>query len=209
VSLNKKAHKGPRLNDQIKVSHVSVIEEDGQSAGVMTIGDALLHARQKEMDLVEVAPMATPPVCRLMNYQREQYRQKKKLSQQKKLQKRTVLKEVQLRPVIQEHDYGVKLNSIKRFLQDGDQVKIMINFRGREITLQKDKGFDLLKKILSDVDGLGRSDTMPKLEGRRIVLMLQPIAQSSTGGLKKNSVNEPKEAKQSAGDKTVQEKDCL
>jgi translation initiation factor IF-3 len=179
VSLQKKTDKNIRINDQIKASRVSVIEEDGRSAGTMDRLEALAYARSLSLDLVEVAPMAEPPVCRLMNYQREQYRQKKKLALQKKSQKRSVLKEIQLRPVIQEHDYSVKMNSVRRFLQEGDQVKIMVNFRGRELDLQKDRGFELLKRLLGDIDKLGRLDHAPKLEGRRIVVMLYPVAPSA------------------------------
>ncbi len=161
--------------------------EKGEQLGIMPLEQAREIARKRNLDLVEVAPTAVPPVCRLLDYGKYKYEQAKKEREVRKAQKVSLLKEVRLRPKISEHDFGAKLRSVKKLLEEGDKVKVTILFRGREIT-HPDIGWKLLMKMaesLSDVATLSREAV---LEGKRMNIILSPLSASKTKGGEKTEV---------------------
>lgn len=141
--------------------------------GVVSIGEALRMAEEMGVDLVEIAPMASPPVCRLMDYGKFKYQEQKRTHEAKLKQKQIQIKEVKFRPATDEGDYQIKLRNLKRFLDDGDKAKISLRFRGREITHQ-DIGMRLLERVRDDLDEHGQVEQMPKLEGRQMIMVLAP-----------------------------------
>jgi len=146
---------------------------EGEQAGVMGIRQALEMADEAGLDLVEIAPNGDPPVCRIMDYGKFRFEQAKKASIAKKKQKNIQVKEVKFRPGTEEADYQVKMRNVRRFIEDGDKVKITLRFRGREMAHQ-DLGRDLLERIAEDVKEHGKIENMPKLEGRQMVMMIGP-----------------------------------
>ena len=139
--------------------------------GVVKIKDALAKAEDAGLDLVEVSPNASPPVCKILDYGKYKYEQQKKANEARKKQKTIDLKEIKIRPTTEEHDYQVKLRNAKRFLQAGNKVKVSMRFRGREMAHQ-DVGMKLMQRMLEDVEGLGKADMGPKLEGRQMIMVL-------------------------------------
>jgi len=163
-----------RVNERIRAAQVLVIDPDGNKLGVMGIKEALdLAQNEYGLDLVEVAPNAQPPVCRIMDYGRWKYEQEQKLKKAKKHQQTIVIKELKIRPKIGEHDLQVKLKHAREFLQKGNKVKITLRFRGREIVHQ-DLALKLLERIASELSELAMVEAKPKLEGRFMVMMLAP-----------------------------------
>jgi len=162
-----------RINNNIRVKEVRVIDPDGNQVGILPIRDALAAANNFGLDLVEVSPMAKPPVCKIMDYGRYKYEQTKKLHEAKKKQATFQLKEIKVRPKTGEHDLQTKLGHIKKFLERKDKVKVTVMFRGREIALA-DKGRDLLKQIATDVQEIASSEQEPKFEGRTMMMVLSP-----------------------------------
>jgi translation initiation factor IF-3 len=164
-----------RINDHIRVPEVRLIGVDGQQVGVMPTKEALALAAEAHLDLVEVAPQASPPVCRIMDYGKFKYQQSKK--QQEARRKATLIqvKEVKVRPKIEVHDMGFKLRNAKRFLEGGDKVKISVIFRGREIA-HTDRGFRLLAKMAEALAEVGNVEQNPKLEGRNLSMIVTPIS---------------------------------
>ncbi len=154
-----------------------LIDNEGQQLGIVPIEDALRLARDANLDLVEIAPNEKPPVCRIMDYGKFLFAQRKKSHEAKKKQKQIQIKEIKLRPTTEEADYQVKLRSLKRFLEDGDKVKITIRFRGREV-MHNDLGFELLKRIEKDIADLGIVEQHPRLEGKQMGML---IASSKKG----------------------------
>lgn len=146
---------------------------DGQQIGVMPVERAISAAYDEGLDLVEVAPNAEPPVCRIMDYGKYLFEQNKKLQASRRKQKQTQIKEVKFRPSTEEGDYQVKLRNLKRFLEEGDKTKISLRFRGREM-LHQDLGRDLLDRVREDLSELAMVEQMPKLEGRQMVMVLAP-----------------------------------
>ena len=163
-----------RGHSTIKSLTIRLIDENGVGLGIVSLRDAQEMANQKGLDLIEVAPDATPPVCKIADYGRLRYKEQKKKNEMKKKQKITLLKEIQLRPHIQEHDYQVKLNHAISFLKDKDKVKITLQFRGREIAFA-DAGRKVVERIIEDLKTWGKIESPPKLEGRRIIGILGPI----------------------------------
>ncbi|UCD86197.1 MAG: translation initiation factor IF-3 [Deltaproteobacteria bacterium] len=163
-----------RVNKRIRASEVRLIDPDGVQLGVFPIGEALTAATDRGLDLVEVSPKSNPPVCRIMDYGKYKYQQKKKLQEAKKKQSVIHIKEVKLRPKIEEHDLQFKLRHIERFLSEGDKVKVTVMFRGREIT-RKELGQALLERLVEETKELGTIDQSPKQEGRNLVMFLSPI----------------------------------
>ncbi len=158
-----------RINREIAAQEVRLIDSEGQQGGVVHLQDALAAAEKAGMDLVEIAPMAAPPVCRVMDYGKYQYQQKKKHKKPKSL----TTKEIKFRPVTDDGDYQVKLRNLIRFLSRGDKVKITIRFRGREIAHQE-LAHRILKRIEVDINEYGAVEQMPKMEGRQVVMLISP-----------------------------------
>ncbi|MDQ7052126.1 MAG: translation initiation factor IF-3 [candidate division KSB1 bacterium] len=160
-----------RINDQIRSSTVRVVSEDGQQLGIMPITQALQIAENKGLDLVEVAPNANPPVCRIMDYGKYKYEQSKKEKSHKKKQAATQVKEIRLRPKIEEHDYEFKLKHARKFLEGGHKVKATVLFRGREMAHQE-FGHALIKRFIQDLEDVAKVAREPTMEGRQIVVYL-------------------------------------
>ncbi len=162
-----------RLNEEITSPLVRLIGADGKQVGVVTIGEALNAAADAELDLVEIAPEAQPPVCRIMDFGKYQFDQKKQRQQAKKKQKQIEVKEIKFRPGTDEGDYQVKLRNLIRFLQDGDKAKITMRFRGRE-QVHQNLGLDLLHRIEADLSDYGIVEQPPQSEGRQMIMVFGP-----------------------------------
>ena len=170
-SVAKEKH---RINRAITAQQVRLIDQNGDAVGVVSIREAMVKAREAGLDLVEVAPQAKPPVCKIINYGKLKYELQKKKSEAKKKQKVIEVKEVKLTPSIGEHDYQVKMNNVKRFIGDGNKVKITLRFRGREIS-HKEIGENLLSRVLSDTQEIAKCDGKPQLEGRQMMMIISPV----------------------------------
>lgn len=171
----KKEEGGVRINRDIRASEVRLIDPDGQQAGIVSIEEALRAAEDSGLDLVEVAPNSKPPVCRIMDYGKYRYQQAKKTKDAKKKQAVILVKEVKLRPKTEEHDIQYKTANIKRFLSEGNRVKVTIQFRGREIA-HPDMARRVIDRVMEGVEGIGMVDQRPKMEGRRMIFVLRPTA---------------------------------
>lgn len=165
----------PRCNNRIRAREVRVITDDGQQAGILPLQEALRLAQEKGLDLVEVAPNADPPVCRVMDFGKFKYEQQKKQQEARKKQTTVQLKEIKVRPKTDEHDYQTKLKHAKRFLEAGDRCKITVFFRGREI-VHKDRGETMLERFISDLQDIGRLEQEARAEGRTMNIIMAPIA---------------------------------
>ncbi len=163
----------PRINDRIRVPEVRLVGPAGEQVGIVRIEDALRLARESELDLVEVAPMARPPVAKLMDYGKFKYENAQKARESRRNQTNTVIKEMKLRPKIDSHDYETKKGHVVRFLKAGDKVKITIMFRGREQS-RPELGYNLLKKLAADVDEFGFVESSPKQDGRNMLMVIGP-----------------------------------
>ena len=163
----------PRINDRIRVPEVRLVGPAGEQVGIVRIDDALRLARESELDLVEVAPMARPPVAKLMDYGKFKYENAQKARESRRNQTNTVIKEMKLRPKIDSHDYETKKGHVVRFLKAGDKVKITIMFRGREQS-RPELGYNLLKKLAEDVNEFGFVESSPKQDGRNMLMVLGP-----------------------------------
>jgi len=162
-----------RINNAIIADSVRVISPDGEQLGIMTVPAALERARDYGMDLVEIAPKATPPVCRIMEYGKFKYEKAKRESAAKKKQTVVVIKEIKFRPKTDEHDYQFKMKHIQRFLAEKNKVKVVVRFRGREI-IHMDKGVEMLNRIRQDLADIAVVESEPKSEGRTLIMMLAP-----------------------------------
>ncbi|MDQ3357407.1 MAG: translation initiation factor IF-3 [Actinomycetota bacterium] len=163
----------PRINDRIRVPEVRLVGPNGEQVGIVRVEDALRLAAEADLDLVEVAPMARPPVAKLMDYGKYKYEAAVKAREARKNQINTVIKEIKLRPKIDSHDYGTKKGHVERFLKVGDKVKVTIMFRGREQS-RPELGFRLLQRLAEDVAELGFVESSPKQDGRNMVMVLGP-----------------------------------
>lgn len=171
-----------RTNERIRVREVRVIDEEGEQLGILPTRQALDIARERGLDLVEVAPNAIPPVCRLMDYGKYRYEQSRKDRESRKHQKTTELKEVRIKPKIDEHDLATKSRQAQRFLEEGDKVKLTVMFRGREMA-HPDIGRDLLLQLADQVGAVALVEQTPRLEGRNMTMMLTPKkAPAPSGG---------------------------
>jgi translation initiation factor IF-3 len=162
-----------RINEQIKVPEVRLIAADGAQVGVMPTKEALARAVEANLDLVEVAPQAAPPVCRIMDYGKYKYQQSKKQQEARRRQTIIQVKEIKVRPKIEEHDMAFKLRNAKRFLAEGDKVKISVIFRGREIA-HTDRGFRMLAQMSEALAEIAVVEQHPKLEGRNLSMIVSP-----------------------------------
>ncbi len=163
-----------RVNDQIDAREVRLVDENGRMVGIVPLREALARARDLGLDLVEVAPQATPPVCKILDYGKFKYEQQKKAAAARKKQKQVELKEIKMRPNIDENDYQVKMRKVKEFLEEGDKVKITMRFRGREVT-HPEIAMQVMDRVREDVAELGKVEQMPRLEGRQMVMVLAPL----------------------------------
>ena len=164
---------GPAINERIKSKSVRVISEKGEMLGVYNIQEAVKLAFEQGLDLVEVSPNASPPVCKIIDYGKYKYQVQKKQAEAKKKQKTFEVKEVKLRPGIEDHDYVVKLKSIQRFLNGGDKVKITLRFKGREMAYQQ-RGMNVLKKLESQIESMAKIEQVPTLEGKHMIMVVAP-----------------------------------
>lgn len=162
-----------RINGEVTAREVRLIGTDGEIIGIMSGREALKMAEEADTDLVEISPNATPPVCRLMDYGKFKYQEQKKAAEAKAKQKVIQVKEIKLRPGTDENDYQVKMRNIKRFIEDGDKVKVTLRFRGREMAHQE-IGMRQLERIREELVDMVQVESMPKLEGRQMVMMLAP-----------------------------------
>jgi len=157
----------------IRAREVRVVDDEGGQLGILAIGEALAVAAQRGLDLVEVAPEAQPPVCRIMDYGKYKYQQNKRAAEAKKKQVRVELKEVKMRPKTEEHDFLFKVKNARRFLEEGNKVKVTVMFRGREVT-HPEFGRRLLERMVADVAEVGQPESMPSMAGRFMIMVLAP-----------------------------------
>ncbi|WP_370028342.1 translation initiation factor IF-3 [Planotetraspora sp. GP83] len=163
----------PRINDRIRVPEVRLVGPNGEQVGIVSIGDALKLAQEADLDLVEVAATARPPVCKLMDYGKFKYESAMKAREARRNQAHTIIKEIKLRPKIDPHDYETKKGHVVRFLKAGDKVKVTIMFRGREQS-RPELGFRLLQRLAEDVTELGFVESQPKQDGRNMIMVIGP-----------------------------------
>ncbi len=161
------------MNEEIRVPQVRLIDQDGEMQGVMSARDALLRAYAVGLDLLEISPNADPPVCKILDFGKFKYEQQKKRNEAKKKQRVIEIKEVKVRPNIDENDYQVKLRSMKSFIDEGDKVKVTLRFRGREMAHQ-DIGVKVLERIRADLETATKVEQMPRMEMRQMVMVLSP-----------------------------------
>ncbi|MCU7430812.1 translation initiation factor IF-3 [Paracoccus denitrificans] len=157
----------------MRVAEIRLIGADGENVGVVTPARGLELAQEAGLDLVEISPNATPPVCKIMDLGKFKYEQQKREAEARKKQKIIEIKEIKFRPGTDTHDYDVKMRSVMKFLAEGDKVKITLRFRGREMAHQQ-LGLELLNRVAADVGEAGKVESMPKLEGRQMVMMISP-----------------------------------
>ena len=162
-----------RINEEIRVREVRLVDSDGNQLGIMSARDALKIAEERQLDLVEIAPQAKPPVCRVMDFGKYKYEQSKKEKEARKRQKIVEIKEIKMRPNIEDHDFLVKAKNAVRFLKDGDKVKATVIFRGREI-VHTQLGRVLLVRMAEELKDLGNVEKQPKLEGKNMIMIISP-----------------------------------
>ncbi len=167
-----------RINEEIRIREVRVTDADGEQLGIMQTKDALKLAEERHLDLVEVAPKARPPVCRIMDFGKYRYEQQKREKEARKKQKVITIKEVKLRPNIEQHDFEVKLKNAQRFVEEGNKVKVTIMFRGRELS-HPELGNELLDKLAKAMEESVNIERAAKLEGKNMTMILSPKAQKS------------------------------
>ncbi len=160
-----------RINEEIRAREVRVISAKGEQLGIMQFREALQLAAEKELDLVEVAPLAKPPVCRIMDYGKFRYEQSRREREARKKQHVVEIKEIQIKPKIGEHDFQVKVRAVQKFIKDGDKVKVLIKFRGREI-VHSDLGKNLLMQLFENVRDAAVIEREPRIEGRNMIMIL-------------------------------------
>jgi translation initiation factor IF-3 len=164
---------GPRVNDEIRVREVQLIDQTGHNHGPTDIQVALSRAQEAGLDLVEIAPNSVPPVCKILDYGKYKYQAQKKAAEARKKQKVVEVKEIKLRPMIDDHDYDVKMRAMQRFFEEGDKVKITLRFRGREMAHQE-LGTALLNRVKEDTLKFAKVEQEPRFEGRQVVMVLAP-----------------------------------
>jgi len=164
---------GLKSNGEIRAVQVQLIDAAGANRGVTNIADALKLAEEAGLDLVEIVPNATPPVCKILDFGKHRFLEQKKSAEQRKRQKIVEIKEIKLRPGIDDHDYDVKMRSMLRFFEEGDKVKVTLRFRGREMAHQ-DLGFKVLQRVRSETAEIAKVESEPLMEGRQMVMVLSP-----------------------------------
>jgi translation initiation factor IF-3 len=164
---------GPRVNEEIRSPQVRLIDQNGEMQGVMSARDALQRAYQAGLDLLEISPNAEPPVVKILDFGKYKYEQQKKKNEARKKQKIIEIKEIKVRPNIDENDYQVKLRAMKSFIDEGDKVKVTLRFRGREMAHQE-LGVKVLERIRSDMESETKVEQMPRMENRQMIMVLTP-----------------------------------
>ena len=164
---------GPRVNRDIRAVQVQLIDGEGQNRGVVNLSDAQRLAEDSGLDLVEIVPNASPPVCKILDFGKYRFLEQKKSAEQRRRQKVVEIKEIKLRPGIDEHDYEVKMRSVYRFFEEGDKVKVTLRFRGRELAHQ-DIGYRLLQRVKGETAEVAKVEAEPLMEGRQMVMVLAP-----------------------------------
>jgi len=164
---------GPRVNEEIRAPQVRLIDQDGEMQGVMSARDAWLRAQSVGLDLLEISPNAVPPVVKILDFGKYKYEAQKKKNEAKKKQKVIEIKEIKVRPNIDENDYQVKMRAMKSFIDEGDKVKVTLRFRGREMAHQE-IGVRVLERIKNEMDPVSKVEQMPRMENRQMVMVLTP-----------------------------------
>jgi translation initiation factor IF-3 len=164
---------GPRANDEIRAPQVRLIDQDGEMQGVMSARDAWLRAQAVGLDLLEISPNADPPVVKILDFGKYKYELQKKKNEARKKQKVIEIKEIKVRPNIDENDYQVKMRAMKSFIEEGDKVKVTLRFRGREMAHQE-IGVRVLERIKNEMDPVSKVEQMPRMENRQMVMVLTP-----------------------------------
>jgi translation initiation factor IF-3 len=197
-----------RINDRIRVPEVRLIDETGQQVGVMATEQALRYAQSKELDLVEVAAEAKPPVCRVLDYSKYKYEQAQKVKQAKKHQTQINVREIKFRPKIAEHDYATKKGHVERFLRHKDKVKITIMFRGREVT-HPERGVMILDRLAEELSDLAQVEQRPNLDGRNMTMMLGPSKSVLAGTIDEEQAAAAAEAEAAEAAEAAEEAQAL
>ena len=166
--------KGPRANSRITSPEVQVINSDGENLGIINLQEAISKAKNENLDLIEIAPNARPPVCKIMDMGKYKYDAQKKANLAKKKQKIIALKEIKMRPVTETHDYEFKVKNAKKFIAKGDKVKFTIRFKGRELQ-HSHLGNELMTKIKEDMKEIGKVELHPKFDGKQMIMVIQPL----------------------------------
>jgi len=182
----------PRVNSEIRASEVLLIDDQGNKVGILPTSEALQMSEERDLDLVEVAPLAKPPVCRILDYGKYRFQQQKRDKDARKKQKNQTVKEMKMRPKIDQHDYDFKVKAIKSFLSGGHRVKVSIFFRGREMTFL-DRGREVLNKVRNDVDPIGKVEMEPRMEGSYMRMMVCPSASQIPKAEKSPGAETPRE----------------
>lgn len=167
-----------RINNRIESREVRLIDADGQNVGVVPTRQAMIMAEEAGLDLVEISPDAKPPVAKILDYGKFKFQEQKRLAEARKKQRVIEIKEIKLRPMIDDHDFGVKMRAARRFFEEGDKVKITLRFRGREMDHQ-DLGYKLLLKVKAEMADVSKVELEPKPEGRQIIMILTPKGKGS------------------------------
>ena len=171
--MNINQDRAQRINGEITVPEVRLVGVDGEQLGVVPIREAIQMAEEKEIDLVEIAPLAEPPVCKLMDFGKFKYREQKKAHEAKQKQKQIQVKEIKFRPGTDDGDYQIKLRNLIKFLEEGDKTKVTLRYRGREMAHQE-FGYRLIERVKADLEPYGVVEQFPKMEGRQLVMVLGP-----------------------------------
>ncbi|HET6377520.1 MAG TPA: translation initiation factor IF-3 [Methylocella sp.] len=164
---------GLRINREIRAREVQLIDAEGRNRGAVDLAQALQAAEEAGLDLVEIVPSANPPVCKILDYGKFRFLEQKKSAEARKKQKVVEVKEIKLRPGIDDHDYDVKMKAVRRFFEEGDKVKVTLRFRGREMAHQ-DLGLKLLERVKSETGAIAKVESEPSIEGRQMVMVLAP-----------------------------------
>jgi translation initiation factor IF-3 len=164
---------GLRINREIRAREVQLIDAEGRNRGAVDLAQALQAAEEAGLDLVEIVPSAIPPVCKILDYGKFRFLEQKKSAEARKKQKVVEVKEIKLRPGIDDHDYDVKMKAVRRFFEEGDKVKVTLRFRGREMAHQ-DLGLKLLERVKSETGAIAKVESEPSIEGRQMVMVLAP-----------------------------------
>ena len=183
--MRERSHDGPRMNREIRVPEVRLVDENGEMVGVVPTREAFQRAQDAGLDLVEISPQAVPPVCKILDYGKFKFEQDKKAAEAKKKQKVIEVKEIKLRPAIGQHDYDIKLKQAKKFLEEGDKIKFTLRFRGRELA-RTDLGMEVLKRVQAELEGQVRIEFAPRFEGRQVTMIVAPLPNvaAAAGGAK-------------------------
>jgi len=166
--------KGPKSNNRINSPEVQVINSEGENLGVINTNEAIAMAKEEGLDLIEIAPNANPPVCKIIDMGKYKYDAQKKANVAKKKQKKIELKEIKMRPVTETHDYDFKVKNAKKFISKGDKVKFTIRFKGRELQ-HSHLGNELMNKIKEDMKDIGKVELQPKFDGKQMIMVIQPL----------------------------------